>query len=55
MPEVRLSSVYLMSLSSRRAWIEMALLIYRFIASISRSPHGERGLKFMFLVRTKNV
>ena len=35
-----------MSLSLRRAWIEIALPGYARDESISRSPYGERGLKF---------
>ena len=33
------------SLSSRRAWIEMAPVLYLLPLMKSRSPHGERGLK----------
>ena len=35
----------LLSLSSRRAWIEILGTLTFSAASISRSPHGERGLK----------
>ena len=34
------------SLSSRRAWIEMAWLMRTQLRRKRRSPHGERGLKF---------
>ena len=34
-----------MSLSSRRAWIEMNLAKTADRQLVSRSPHGERGLK----------
>ena len=43
----RFICVALLSLSSRRAWIEIfvdCLLLLKF--GIRRSPHGERGLKF---------
>ena len=35
-----------MSLSSRRAWIEIPFDFSPSVGSGSRSPHGERGLKF---------
>ena len=35
-----------MSLSSRRAWIEIATRNGRRTPVLSRSPHGERGLKY---------
>ena len=38
--------VALRSLSSRRAWIEIQMWQSRSSSSLSRSPHGERGLKF---------
>ena len=34
-----------MSLSSRRAWIEMVVGLANALLYIGRSPHGERGLK----------
>ena len=34
-----------MSLSSRRAWIEILNLVTYIINTSCRSPHGERGLK----------
>ena len=34
------------SLSSWRAWIEMRILLSTCKRRPSRSPHGERGLKF---------
>ena len=34
------------SLSSRRAWIEIMKAINREKIDMRRSPHGERGLKF---------
>ena len=37
------------SLSSRRAWIEIGRLRRRVDAGMRRSPHGERGLKFVML------
>ena len=35
-----------MSLSSRRAWIEICFNGIEESKNISRSPHGERGLKY---------
>ena len=35
------------SLSSRRAWIEISLLLISSVFITCRSPHGERGLKFL--------
>ena len=41
-----------MSLSSRRAWIEITPSIVIVTFDIfGRSPHGERGLKFVFKPR----
>ena len=37
------------SLSSRRAWIEMADIPLDLCSPSRRSPHGERGLKFQIL------
>ena len=34
------------SLSSRRTWIEMTAVLKPLSAAPSRSPHGERGLKY---------
>ncbi len=34
-----------MSLSSRRAWIEILKITVVYCVQSSRSPHGERGLK----------
>ena len=34
-----------MSLSSRRAWIEIRLYLSVMMKELCRSPHGERGLK----------
>ena len=36
-----------MSLSSWRAWIEMAMPASNSTSSTGRSPHGERGLKLV--------
>ena len=36
-----------MSLSSRRAWIEIRRLILKPPPTARRSPHGERGLKYI--------
>ena len=36
------------SLSSRRAWIEIEVSIKKFALTLIRSPHGERGLKFLY-------
>ena len=38
----------LLSLSSRRAWIEIAQLLSLPWHQTCRSPHGERGLKFVY-------
>ena len=38
------------SLSSRRAWIEISLILHLIFRPNSRSPHGERGLKLSLLV-----
>ena len=38
------------SLSSWRAWIEILLKNLRLSGKICRSPHGERGLKWEFLI-----
>ena len=35
------------SLPARGAWVEMIVIMYRVIIILSRSPHGERGLKYM--------
>ena len=35
------------SLSLRRAWIEIYRDIVRFVSRESRSPYGERGLKYV--------
>ena len=43
------------SLSSRRAWIEIARGHGTSLAGASRSPHGERGLKFLAGVRQSRV
>ena len=40
------------SLSSRRAWIEISPVTLSTSSSVSRSPHGERGLKY---VRTQAI
>ena len=40
------TSFWNQSLSSRRAWIEIFFKNFCIINRISRSPHGERGLKF---------
>ena len=40
----------MVSLSSRRAWIEIDEHWVRFEMMLSRSPHGERGLKFSCIV-----
>ena len=40
-----LSIIIVPSLSSRRAWIEIAYVVSPSNNSLSRSPHGERGLK----------
>ena len=37
------------SLSSRRAWIEISLILHLIFRPNSRSPRGERGLKFFEL------
>ena len=39
-----------MSLSSRRAWIEILVFVKLFHSLQSRSPHGERGLKLFCLI-----
>ena len=41
----RIWQIYQMSLSSRRAWIEIETQQLAFYTDTSRSPHGERGLK----------
>ena len=38
--------IFLLSLSSRRAWIEIINKCIRRSKTKGRSPHGERGLKF---------
>ena len=40
------------SLSSRRAWIEIVSTRFSFTAPNGRSPHGERGLKFIEQTRS---
>ena len=35
--------VYELSLSARRAWIEITLLVYLALIRYRRSPQGERG------------
>ena len=44
-----------MSLPSRGAWIEIPQMSQRFTFRIGRSPHGERGLKFLRLSRIKLI
>ena len=44
-----------MSLSSRRAWIEIVRYLFLYCIYISRSPHGERGLKLMVMVMVGNL
>ena len=39
------------SLSSRRAWIEILVMMSKAALAARRSPHGERGLKFRLLVQ----
>ena len=39
------------SLSSRRAWIEIETVGQQFGTAYGRSPHGERGLKFLAAAR----
>ncbi len=46
---VRLKAVQ--SLSSRRAWIEMFQPVGIEYKVEGRSPHGERGLKFLLMLR----
>ena len=36
-----------LSLSARRAWIEIPTAPYSVRTAAGRSPHGERGLKFL--------
>nr|DAY59816.1 MAG TPA: hypothetical protein [Caudoviricetes sp.] len=38
---------HILSLSSRRAWIEMPMFLPCWLRFKSRSPHGDRGLKFL--------
>ena len=40
-----------MSLPSRGAWIEIDIDIFPDVDEDCRSPHGERGLKFLLLWR----
>ena len=42
-----------MSLSSRRAWIEIVKKIFRRRPQAGRSPHGERGLKLCVTLRLR--
>ena len=44
-----IDDVNLQSLSSRRAWIEIRVASGFFAIGYSRSPRGERGLKFVFV------
>ena len=39
-----------MSLSSRRAWIEIKIDDEHTIIRLRRSPHGERGLKLCVII-----
>ena len=39
------AEMYKRSLSSRRAWIEIVHIKAEKLCELSRSPHGERGLK----------
>ena len=41
-----------LSLSSRRAWIEISYMQNLIFERLSRSPHGERGLKFILFRRS---
>ncbi len=42
---LNLVTIILVSLSSRRAWIEITCYVVLDDVSDGRSPHGERGLK----------
>ena len=50
-----LIAVNVLSLSSRRAWIEIAVSEVSEESSKSRSPHGERGLKCSGYYKNINV
>ena len=47
---LRLFCAGLQSLPSRGAWIEIFVRFNNGILHIRRSPHGERGLKFIIIV-----
>ena len=44
-----------MSLSSRRAWIEILSISSLSIVKLCRSPHGERGLKYLYAYLYKRL
>ena len=44
-----------LSLSSRRAWIEMLIITPGNKGEIGRSPHGERGLKSVLKLQQEYI
>ena len=49
--KIRIRQFLPMSLPSRGAWIEIDIDIFPDVDEDCRSPHGERGLKFLLLWR----